>query len=179
MNNQHNNDMILFDYNQNSTNANFLDNLHIPNIVKVVGVDGNKEIIDNQCVDDIKAAIGQIVTKHEYSCVDYNDVAAILQSGENALAVIVEAQGNDRAEMAAAELIERIEAAGCQFDTIKGILLHIHFTTSPFRLTVKEYGTITGSLWQRLDSCANLLCGVSDGCNADSNLLRITALVIS
>ena len=86
MNNQHNNDMILFDYNQNSTNANFLDNLHIPNIVKV---------------------------------------------------------------------------------------------TSPFRLTVKEYGTITGSLWQRLDSCASLLCGVSDGCNADSNLLRITALVIS
>lgn len=170
---------IILMYNSDRTDSlfrDFLNNVRLPELMKVIDADGAEKVIDKQCVQDVFTHAFQMVWDHEYSCIDYNDILTVLQSGEKAVAVVVESNGVDRAEKNAVQLVKQISSTGC-WPEIKFLLLHFQFAVADHKPALAEYGTIIHELARYIKEY-DILSGFSSGNTNDSDAWRVTAIAI-
>lgn len=170
--------MCNFDFNEtDSLFRDFLNNVRLPKLTKVMAADGNEKVIDKQCVQDVFAHAFQMVWEHEYSCIDYNDMVTLLQSGEKAVVVEVESDGANRAAKTSAQMVKRIESTGCCWAGIKFLLLHFQFPMVDHKTVLAEYETIIHELNRYAKKC-DIVPGFSCCKTNESDSWRVTAIAI-
>lgn len=121
--------------------------------------------------------ICQLFLNHKYCCVDYNDVATVLQSGNNAVYGRGKGCGEKRAAKAIAELIRNLESDGNMMEYTKGILLHIRFSPT-HHLSFEELSIVIDILHHLMAKESNVLYNISDNIYDDGDTLLLNAIVI-
>jgi len=154
------------------------NNIRVPEIKKVIGVNGTEREINEQCIHDIYRHVHKIVADYKYTPVDMNDMVTMLQVGNGAIVVEVESSGLDRAERAMALLVERFKLANCPLNQVKGLILHIQFTAENFEPTWREYSTIEEVLFLHSSQDNSILMGFTDDGTGKEDTLTVTAIAI-
>ena len=153
------------------------EGVRLPEVKKVIGADGAEKAIDDSCVREIWNHAFQIVADHKYTCVDFNDVANLLQSGESAVVTVVECNGPDRAERTALTLVERVESAGWRWEEVKGLLLHFQFADAASQPCGREYAAIEDLVGACREGFG-MLCGFSDNGKRNGDSWTVTAIAV-
>lgn len=148
-----------------------------PEIKKMIDINGIERRLNDECIREVYSHICKMTTDCKYTCIDFNDIATIFQSGENAIVVVAEGSGKNRAEKTATELMKRIEATGCNMKKIRFLLLHIQFADTEFQPTRKESFLIKDTIVPRMGD-GDIMMGFSDDVDGEGDFLRITAIAI-
>lgn len=109
--------------------------------------------------------------------VDYNDVATTLQMGNHIIYATGRGDGNGRAKVAVADLLQNVETNGCNLKKLKSILLYIHFPKT-HQPTVEEWQTITDLILERFDNRLNILSNGSDDISDNSDSIMLNAIIV-
>lgn len=155
-----------------------LDGVKLPEIKKIIGADGTEKVFDEEYVREAFCHAIQIAADYKYTNNDFNDVVTLLESGKNAVVVVVECNGENRAERAVKELVERVESTGCSKEQICSWLLHIQFVSAEFKPTGKEYCFIRNAFIQRITNECDIMMGFSDGVDGKGDFWRITTIAV-
>ena len=114
---------------------------------------------------------------YEYCCIDYNDVATVLQSGTKAIYSTAEGKGGDRGKKAAMELKQNIESQGYKMEDVKNMLLLMSFSRLHIP-TVEECSIITDSLNDYIGEYATVLWNASNDVPEDSDSIVFSSIVL-
>lgn len=137
---------------------------------------GEFDEVEQQIIGAVNT-ICQLFLNHKYCCVDYNDVATVLQSGNNAVYGRGKGCGEKRAAKAIAELIRNLESDGNMMEYTKGILLHIRFSPT-HHLSFEELSLVIDILHHLMTKESNVLYNISDNIYDDGDTLLLNAIVI-
>lgn len=149
----------------------------LPEIKKMIDANGIERESNDECIREVYSHVRMMVADYKYTCIDFNDVTTILQSGENAVVAVAEGSGQNRAEKTATELMKRIEATGCNMKRIRFLLLHIQFADTEFPPTKQEACLIKDTLVPRMGN-GDIVIGISDDADGEGDFWRITAIAI-
>lgn len=153
---------------------------------KVMVFDSTNDISQKSCstVDEVSQSIIDVIRTvcktfidYEHCCVDYNDVATVLQSGSKAIYCVAEGRGGDRGKEAALELKQNIESQGYKMEDVKNILLLMYFSRL-HTLTVEECSIIIDSLNDSMGKYANVLWNASNDVPEDSDSIVFNSIVL-
>jgi len=135
------------------------------------------EEVSHSIIDVIKTVCKTFID-YEYCCVDYNDVATVLQSGTKAIYITAEGKGGNRGEKAAMGLKKNIESKGYKMEDVKNMLLLMSFSQLHIP-TVEECSIIIDSLNDSIGKYATVLWNASNDVpeNSDSIVLKSIVLV--
>ena len=131
--------------------------------------------VDRQVYDAIYA-ITQTFMRHDYMCVDYNDVKALLQFEGRAISFTVSGSGESRSERAVMKLMECIDAASSREEEMGTMLFHLRFASPSYQISAKEYETILNLIPERVRN-GFVIFGASDDCQLSGDELLLTAIV--
>ena len=128
-------------------------------------------------VSDIIGTACRIFLEYDCVCVDYNDVAMVLQCGSKAIYGVGTGEGADKAEKAVAELKKNLELNGCKIENAKGVLLLIRYPRSCPPLGRECYDAIE-SLRGLLPHNGSMLWNASEDIYDESDAIAFHAIVL-
>jgi len=131
----------------------------------------------SQSIIDVIRTVCKTFIDYEYCCVDYNDVATVLQSGTKAIYITAEGKNGNRGEKAVKELKQNIESKGYKMEDVKNMLLLMSFSRQHL-LTVEECSIITDSLNDSIGKYATVLWNASNDVSEDSDSIVLKSIVL-
>lgn len=134
------------------------------------------EEVSHSVIDVIKTVCKTFID-YEYCCVDYNDVATVLQSGTKAIYITAEGKGGNRGEKAAMGLKKNIESQGYKMEDVKNMLLLMSFSRLHLP-TVEECSIIIDSLNDSIGKYATVLWNASNDVPEDSDSIVFNSIVL-
>lgn len=131
----------------------------------------------SQRITDVIKTVCKTFIDYEYCCVDYNDVATVLQSGTKAIYITAEGKGGNRGEKAAMGLKKNIESQGYKMEDVKKMLLLMSFSQLHIP-TVEECSMITDSLNDSIGKYATVLWNASNDVPENSDSIVLKSIVL-
>lgn len=132
---------------------------------------------EKQRVIDVIRTICKIFIDYDYCCVDYNDVATVLQSGTNAVYGTGKGVGDKREEKAVSGLIQHIKSNGCKIEEVKYMLLLLDFAPL-YQLTYKKLNIMTDLLYRSIGKYVDVLWNATSNNSCDSDALVVSAIAV-
>lgn len=132
--------------------------------------------VSRSIIDVIKTVCKTFID-YEYCCVDYNDVATVLQSGTKAIYSAAEGKDGNRWKKAAMELKQNIESQGYKMEDVKNMLLLMSFSRLHIP-TVEECSIIIDSLYDSIGKYATVLWNASNDVPEDSDSIVLNSIVL-
>ena len=127
-------------------------------------------------------SINEMISRNWFSYVDYNDIVALLQSGDKAEYIHCWGSGRCRVHKAVKSLIESIKWAEKKYGPLKSIFLGIPISniseSDEYKIIIKKQKTIVQALYDYFGDDIWILCKVYLSYNerVDKDDLKITAL---
>lgn len=134
------------------------------------------EEVSHSIIDVIKTVCKTFID-YEYCCVDYNDVATVLQSGTKAIYITAEGKDGNRGEKAAMGLKKNIESQGYKMEDVKNMLLLMSFSQLHIP-TVEECSIIIDSLNDSIGKYATVLWNATNDVPEDSDSIVLKSIVL-
>lgn len=131
----------------------------------------------NHSIIDVIKTVCKTFIDYEYCCVDYNDVATVLQSGTKAIYITAEGKNGNRGEKAVKELKQNIESKGYKMEDVKNMLLLMSFSRQ-YIPTVEECSIVIDSLNDSLGKYATVLWNASNDVPEDSDSIVLKSIVL-
>lgn len=130
-----------------------------------------------QNIVDVIRTVCKTFIDYDFSCVDYNDVATVLQSGKKAVYGKGVGVGDNRENEAALKLIQHIETNGCKMADVKNMLLLLSVSRC-HEPTLENLNTVIDSIHQSVGKYIDILWNASNDIPDDSDALVLNAIAV-
>lgn len=151
--------------------TDIFENVHLPVVIKVIGIDGKEKVIDNPCIHDVFFHARRMVEDDKYTRIDLNDVITVLQSGENAVAIEIENKCTTDCVQLISTVLEFLHPL-----CVKSLLLHFQFTTASDQLFT-NFNMVSETLSLHLNE-ETALSAYTDDRTGDKDSFTLTAIAI-
>ena len=132
---------------------------------------------EKQRIIDVIRTVCKVFIDYDYCCVDYNDVATVLQSGIKVVYGTGEGTGDNREGKAVMGLKHHIESNGYKMEDVKDMLLLLNF--SPLHeITYEKLNIMTDLLYKSSGKNVEVLWNATNDVPDDSDTLVINAIAI-